>query len=541
MPYIALGIPGPLKTFRGAGRFRVSTKAILEGLVTADGDIRFDGAGFLDHEVKDTREVFGPVFVNSSVMVAADDRGLRGAVRRLTCARKPENEQYHELLVAHQYTMCTERYQAEWIREMRSRLTEIVPDWYVEEVRALWATLPHPKRQLRINAMRDVYSDGRIHHSTWMSTVDYKSKTGELLPANKYLRAIGDCTTHGSLLGGFLMDYVKEAFEEGFIFGRAGCEFVKAPDLARLRTTFQRLLDPPTDIYMCFFSDDSCVSVRCRDGLYMCNMDISSADGSNFAPVFNILKAGMQFSEIVTDVVDGVFEQTLLPARVRSPEDPRAKVTLTPIGPVLYSGSVLTTSMNNMANTLICMMMAEKYDPNMCMAEAQAFIERCAELCGYIVVAQHAPIPQKLQFLKHSPMYNTRGELEAVLNLGTWMKSFGTCSGPLPGKRKDGYSRAARAYNSEVVRSRVHAGNHCVADAFRTHIISERSRIDLGWFELNTKGGQLGYVPVEELCARYDTSHEEMEWLCEQIRSATVGIAVQGIAIDRIMYTDYDL
>ena len=147
---------------------------------------------------------------------------------------------------------------------------------------------------------------------------------------------------------------------------------------------------------------------------------------------------------------------------------------------------------------------------------------------------------QQVQFLKYSPFFNHLGSIDAVLNLGVWLRTFCYCKYDLPGRGD--IERRARLFNSEIVRSRVHTGNHLVHDAFKTHICWERMKLrpmDYEWRDEVTTGEQLGTVSLEELSKRYGMPVSELSHMCHEIRELKFGEVVNLPAVHKIMAIDY--
>lgn len=110
------------------------------------------------------------------------------------------------------------------------------------------------------------------------------------------------------------------------------------------------------------------------------------------------------------------------------------RVKLRSTCPVLYSGSTLTTFINNLASALICESIALS-DIN-CISD----IEQAALRVGYKVSIDACNRPCDLQFLKHSPAGVT---MFPLLNVGVLLRASGFCRGDLPG-RGDLEKRASR-------------------------------------------------------------------------------------------------
>jgi len=537
--YRALPKTAPLKPYRDGGRFSCVGKNVF---LANDFDVIFDpDPSFVS---KEYRTVGGPSFSCKSNMYRVDARGIRGAVRRVTCAREPDKLWLHEDLVLNQYEHVgpEQPWLSQWLlwykHGLRQRLIDLSDS---DEERSKWVEEAHPKRLLRRRARMDIDYDGRQGDFKYLRSIDYKCKSGELLPNNKYLRAVGDCTTHGSLKLGYYMKEVKAQFEEGYREGPLTLRFVKSPDLDELRQTFADLIQPPTPVYAVYFSDDACVSVKCSDGVLNVNSDLSAADGSNYAPIFDLLREAMSVDSRFDRDVHGAFKQLETVCVITNPEKGKQKVKLTPYkDPILYSGSVLTTSVNNQANTVIMIRFSKfHYFEGMTKQLAIEGLERAAWECGFILKCEVCPTYHHIQFLKYSPCINTSGSLEAVKNLGCAMRGYGTVIGDYPGRSRMGLEKRIRTFNSEVIRSRQHDGNHVISDAFRHHIVRDRVAISKTYMEEMVTGRQLGYVDSNELAIRYGLSSCALEELAGMIIIAQPGEIIAGPMLDVIFAKDY--
>ncbi len=491
---------------------------------------------------KEYRSRFGPCFSSNTHMYECNNTGLRGAVRRLTCVRKPEIPGLHEELKNNQDNCETYLGPAlvEWVAEMTRRITHAssyLDDNVAERRRWTWAK--HAKKYLRIKVELDVHHDGRENHPTRMKAVEYKCKPGELLAEGKYLRGVGDLTTPGSSVLGYYMDTVKECFSQKYYSGESFAQFIKVPDRDVLSDVFRQIIYPE-ELSFFYFSDDACFGLKCSDGNFMCNMDISACDGSNYDVVFRTLWKTMRGDSRFVNDVDGAFYQCAAPCVIRSTRDtPYRRVTMIPKFFTLYSGSVLTTSINNMANTLIFLSIKRQLNGRLITkAEVPALVERAARLVGYIVKIDACVKPQQLQFLKHSPaMIDDR--IIPWLNIGVLCRGFGTYRGDLPGKSKLSWRERAKIFNSDVVKSYVHAGEHAITRAFRKHIVDDSYGVQFEQTELKSIGGSNEPIPLEQLCLRYGLSAAELEELVFYIENSEVGHVVGGKALDVIFAKDY--
>lgn len=470
--------------------------------------------------------------------------GIVGGIYRLICARKPEVHGLHDSLRVNQYTMHT-RIGAlidMWTAWFRTELSHIWSSEVrcVDELRDEWTNAAHPKRKLRVKADRDIHFSGKKYHPTRVKRVRYKLKPHELLAQGKYPRAIGDLTCPGSTMGGYIMDTIKMVFAIPFVIGSASCRFVKCPDIQILKGVFHNLMSHP-GLYFVFFSDDSCIGLDCTDGRLIANLDISACDGSNFDPVFDCLKRAMDVDARFSYDIEGIFAQCLLPFIVHS-VDYMQRIVFTPLGKVLYSGSVLTTCINNMANTLIFLSIVHKLGGVVrSKQDSMKIIQEAAEEVGFILKVDVCTHHGDIQFLKHSPAF-VKGEIVPYLNLGVWMRGFGHCVGDLPivkGSKKGdrSYSTRARAYNSDVVKSRVHAGKHVIQRAFQEHVID--TTLETKFEEILSTNGCDTFIPTEELAARYGVTSTAIEELGHLISGIGTRQKITSDTIDRIFAKDY--
>jgi len=298
----------------------------------------------------------------------------------------------------------------------------------------------HAKRMLRIQALTDAVLDGTFPDRHWGETPTWKMKTIELAKHGKLPRMIGDLGVAASLLGFRVTAVLKEAMahQDGFYHG-AQFRFVKAPKTHLLRAVFQDLMDPQEAYFLAIFSDDSCLSVRDGGQVNMYNMDISSCDASHSARLFQLLidTAPPELKDDVRVLV----EQCSGKLRLLDCNNKRNHILYRLLRPRLLSGSTLTTHINNCANVLIGASIALRK------ATTPTQIIAAAHAVGYQVTLDYCPTYHTLQFLKHSPCYDTSGVLQPVLNVGVFLRSFGTCHGDLPGRgplrpRADEFQRA---------------------------------------------------------------------------------------------------
>jgi len=438
----------------------------------------------------------------------------------------------------------------EWVEFFRVILRSKVPHTDSSETeRMRWVDQAHPKRELRRAWDKDRREAGLMedNRSGTERGIDYKCKPGETLAKGKNLRAIGDLGVDAAAVAGYMMDWVKEAFEVKFVYKECMAVFVKKPSKDALVQVFMGLMCPEFKLVMYYFSDDSCVAIRCTDGLFKCNMDVSACDGSNYNSVFDTLQRAMTVDAVYNKDVERVFAQLTERCIIRSTQS-RAKVVLFPLFKTLYSGSVLTTCVNNMAEIFMFISMADRFVP-MTISEAPAFIESSAANAGYLVKVQPCEFPEDLQFLKHSPMMGVDGVWHPVLNAGVLLRNFGRSWGDLPGSSKVSIMERAKAYNSDVVKSYVHAGNTSLVRAFRDRFIVDASHQGHKSVKYLEAVGQLtdckrldmGDVEItdESFCQRYRLGVHQIGAFNETILTLGEEMIVCSDVVDAILGADY--
>jgi len=274
----------------------------------------------------------------------------------------------------------------------------------------------------------------------------------------------------------------------------------------------------------------------------MANVDIKAADGSNYKHVFRLLKKAMSVEPMYQKDIDTCFKQLGEPFKIRNPDKRHAhesvRFKLNKKESVLYSGSVLTTTVNNLANILIYISFMKNYNPTMTKQEAEHLLVAAAKRAGYTVKCDTCSTPEDLQFLKFSPCANEGGEYDAIINLGVLLRGFGLHDGDIPGRGD--MSTRCKIFLSEVIRGWVHLGNHPVMDAFRSHIVNRRGKVvDFNKIGGEVLGNQLGYCSLSSVCARYRLAESDLSELVDTIYRLQIGDVVVSKVVDVIVKKDY--
>jgi len=364
------------------------------------------------------RTRFGPAVIIKAIIPCKCNDCTSLAVTRITALRAGDLPGYDAHLRANQrHFLATERVLTAWGNTFR-----ITTNSVVEEI-SEHAMDPHPKKKLRIAAFADLES-GRLTAAS-LRNVNYKMKPNEYMLSTKVPRAIGDLGVGASLYGFRITSFIKEAQSKPFSYQGCYFKFIKKPDHAELVDAFQKLLNPPEQSTFIFFSDDSCFSKRTPTGVRIFNVDISKCDRSHTHELF--YKFRDILPEHIRSHVQTLIDQCARPIKIYDVNERKRFVKLRPTGPMLYSGSTLTTTLNNLASFTIGYALS-------CVQPTEQNLINAAESVGYIITLDECLIPEDIQFLKHSPAYDVNGEMQPVLNLGVYLRASGVCKGDLPGR-----------------------------------------------------------------------------------------------------------
>lgn len=434
------------------GRFIVEKggEFFVEGQLLFPEDT--DGLGKKDGSY---RTLFGPCCAHNGTVYANSDQNVRMAFRRLTATRKPEIPGYDALLKGNQDKFFTEN--GDFLQLLQHTYAEALEGFIsIEEGAEDHHGDPHIKRLLRIQAWEELDESGQRFERLWLKRVLYKMKRDEIAKPGKVPRMIGDLGVAASLQGFVLTKYLKMAQDDRPIHINGGTiDFCSTPAIDRLQHVFDNLLNPLGRFYMAYFSDDSCFSFRHLGKVRYYNLDISKCDASHGPRIFEALTKICPAH--LRDEMSRLIEQCKLSIEIVSQSDKKNKVRGHFDGPTLFSGSTLTTLINNLANTVIglCLSRVELEEREYTDDELSAIFTSAIEKCGYIVSgfngAELCKQPEDIQFLKYSPVRDTKGQYRPLLNLGVLLRASGTCKGDLPGSKKTPIEERARQFQSALL------------------------------------------------------------------------------------------
>jgi hypothetical protein len=505
-----------------------------------NGEIVFSRAD-LPHRDMIYRSVFGPAPSHNARIFGDTNVNKRFGARRLTGERKPEQPGLHRQLFQNQNTS---------ILNAKS-LFDLLQSKMASDFNTFTTTEqeckehyqdPHDKKALRIQAFNDLFDSGELfdRYHVWLrgSRVIWKLKRDEYAKPGKKPRMIVDLGVSASLRGFRLLEVLKRSMSSDVLeFNGGEFYFCKSPDPTTLQWVFERLINPPKRFFYVYFSDDSCFSVRDNGLVKMFNLDISSCDASHGPEIFKLLT--MMVPERLRGEMTLLVKQCMADLVVTSSDDCMEKVILQPLVPKLYSGSTITTFINNLANLLI------GYELSLLSTYTPQLMENAASRAGYLITGC-TPLnkPQELQFLKHSPVIDTTGKWQPLLNIGVMLRASGSCRGDLPG-RGDWRVRA-KAFQSALLRG-------CYPHATFTLLENMKSSSATSLvFDQSVLGHdfdyKIGYAPYhtfsvssDELYKRYSLTPFQIHTVDNIFGNMQVGEYLHDSSLSIILNLDYGL
>lgn len=486
------------------------------------------------------RTVFGPSIASGSVTYCRCDACIRLAFRRMTASRKPELPGYEKYMRSRQTRFIAQH------QTFISHLAELYSPYFdFYEGAELEAEKhhddPHPKRALRKAAWLELHDTGGRYRQTFLERdgkpqfVVYKMKTAERAKPGKYPRMIGDLGTPASLRGAWVTELLKKCMNKETVEWNGGfMYFCKSATASELDSVFQRLLDPPGRFFFVYFSDDSCLSFRDEEGrVHWFNIDISGCDASHTGALFETIESLVP--KTVKGDVEALVEQCRQPIQLRSTVNRKERVVLRAAFPKLYSGSTLTTAINNLANLLIACAISEG-------TLTPEGVNDAASEVGYLVTCDVCKCPEDIQFLKHSPVMDLDGRYRPVLNLGAFLEASGNCKGDLPGRGS--LKARAEAFQSGLVRSMY---PHATIPLLKGHITTTETHPEMGRILLDTVRHKVDedntypdfIVDESSLYRRYELLGSEIVELHELFGKAKFLDHVNCTAIQKILAKDY--
>lgn len=336
-----------------------------------------------------------------------------------------------------------------------------------------------------------------------------------------------------------------------------------------LSQRFRILIDAvsiPGECCALIFSDDFCLSGCVERYSFAGNGDISSNDSSQDIPAF--LSAWYCMAAIHPEHARGLIDQCMLTIRVVSPEDRADKLDIDFDGPFEGSGTVLTTILNHLGTTLGCICALRQFicdvryaDPALLGEDvkfSQSLVKGFRQVGHTVTWEDCCPagqfIPEKIQFLKHSPCLTSNGEWISVLNAGAMLRSLGSVDDDLLpntiGESRQSFARMTHderinKFVGAVVAGHKHEHPTPILEALRSRFPSQ------GNLEIRKDSVHLEFEPsleerVQE-CAidvnswmrRYGLLEHEVSEMVAAISDIRVGQHYKCTGFAKIYATDY--
>lgn len=306
---------------------------------------------------------------------------------------------------------------------------------------------PHEKRVPRINSFMELtglMDRASIFERLWLSIVQVNLKRFEIARPMKVPRAVCDLGVAASLQGFVLTAHAKKAMAQHNFTHLNGCAtFVPSPSPEAMQNVFDAHHTPSVGYTFTFFSDDSILTVNVGGVIARFNIDISSCDTSHTRGLFKLVLGFFPPSMQADAKV--LIDQLTLPVVIKHPDDPTVKIKLKCSDPKLFSGSTLTTLVNNIACLLIFWRIVSTG------AVTSAQIIRAAAEVGYLVTVDVCEVFEDLQFLKCSPARDIYGAYRPLLNLGVFLRASGRCFRDLPGHRWQSLKTRAASFQASLI------------------------------------------------------------------------------------------
>jgi len=418
------------------------------------------------------------------------------------------------------------------------------------EERHRWCQLPHVKRALRLQGLKKIddnmeWCRGNGKGKGWKASC--KLKIGEWAKYGKKARNILDLGVESSLYGGYAAEFVKKWLTTHTKQGKCDVMFMGDPSFEKLKEMFGKL-EKPEYLVMPFFSDDACLAIKCRDGVFRCNTDFVSADSSHYQPVFDALLEITGGNGELSEHIRIAVEQLSAKIIVKDCYG-RGVMSLQTFEPVLLSGSVLTTMINNIGQLMFACKLASVNWSEKTISDALKLVPVLATQVGYTITVDDATKHKALlQFLKFSPDEHNR----PFINLGVFIRALGHSKRDVPrspGRKKKSdkrvrlpYLKRALSYEASKVAGFKNFGRSPLYDLFAEKYGSSDAEVEIEKFYAY-KDGMDFQVPLDYLMFRYG----EMVYTFNSLQAEVVNAfetedyfaVIRHPLIDTIMMKDY--
>lgn len=356
----------------------------------------------------------------------------------------------------------------------------------------------------------------------------------EVARFDKVCRMTVDMSTPRSLLCGWLIDVIKdELVKTRYWYKGVPVQFVKSPNPEVLSKAYSDMFCSSLVLY---FSDDVAGSLECADGILRFNMDISSCDSSNGIAIFTLLLK--LAPEPYTSLIRAAIDQCRLPIKIGYGSQ---SILAKPTTVFEYSGSILTTLLNNMAVLMLVTHILRDYDRKKTVSQNKRAIEDRLLTASHKVTMEWCEEFEDIQFLKTSPCFTVSGEIVAILNLGVILRACGRTNGDYAGRGC--LVKRISKHNSAWVLGLKHAGNHALLRVLQQKfpprsgtkpIYSNKAA------ESFTDGNQ-SILDEVSVARRYRLDRGEYDEMLQLLVGAGIGDGIVCSASRKILLKDYSI
>lgn len=324
------------------------------------------------------------------------------------------------------------------------------------------------------------------------------------------------------------------------------------------------------EVYILIYSDDSVWTGNLNGVDFAFNVDISSCDSGNKGGVFGLIF--MLLSRFNPALALGLISQCSKDIKLRNPEDPEEVCSIVMGSLFEGSGTVLTTILNHVAMYMVAqaaVVILGNGKKVSCWQEVSSLVSLSGVAFGHVLSVEAAMGPQgfcpeKIQFLKRSPLRLTSGEYVPVLNYGCIFRSFGSVEGDLTadmvGMSVVEFAQLSSSDRGDLFLSGVVAGlvnepSSVVLTALRRRFSKlPGSRAPGGWGSVPSKAFSLQssdvladapsalvgeQVCMESLCLRYGVDPEQLLALAGKISDCRIGRIYPDECVGAFAKVDY--
>lgn len=507
------------------------------------GVLPFTKPAYVSHKPRKYTYMYASIGKHNFIVYDCSLHNINMALLRITGKRPGERtlRENNEILNPSEKNRGFKRFLESGFRQMKKNVEASLSLYCeFEKLERLIETATdktHPKYKIRVQALEELLATREaFNNSHWCRQIDGKLKIPEFAKPGKKPRLLGDYSTKGSLLGCFVVPMIKAGMAVPVVINGQKFQYCYSTEPQYVDTIVSDL-DRDGNDHFIYFSDDMIAKVNGE----VFNIDISSCDQSNDTPVFNRLRWLVDGNKGGRGLITECIKQCLRPYKIRNPLVPREVVSAKPRRPIEFSGTVLTTLLNNIASFAIAMSI--QYG-----RRRGRDIDQAAHAVGYIVTKDACRCPEDMQFLKLSFERDDVGSLRSWVNIGCLIRAIGSSWGDVPYKKsRETLVDALKSRARGVAMGFKHSGLELVLKPLLGSKLCTPSKLtpayDLALRERQWKSSmsetQRKAVSVEALQARYRVGSDLIvDWL-SMIGKADIGVFLSHPVVDAVYRRDY--